>query len=139
MAFKSYEEVVGPIELNLRGKTYTLPQPIGDDASELHRRVANQRTTLSDVAPALLGIALSELEKDGAPPALVQRVTMTALVDFVHGRDAAERAWNNPELLLADPSAAAKIADTTAEAPKKKPRARKARTSDVSADEKTGS
>lgn len=98
MGFAPLEEIEGPIELTLRGKTYTLPVLTMQQGLELQARIA-EGITAGELAMALLGPVMTELADDGASAALVDRVAAVAIAEWQFGREAAERAWADPKSL----------------------------------------
>lgn len=101
MGFAPLEEIEGPIVLTLRGKEYTLPVISMKEGLDLQARIADTGgISAGELAGALLGPVLAELAKDGAAPALIERVTMVALAEWKFGRAAAEEAWRDPKAPL---------------------------------------
>lgn len=100
MGFKPLEEIEGPIELTLRGKTYTLPTIMWEDGVRLQQLIADGKGNYGEIVKVLLGDILTELSTDGASAQLIDRVSAVALAEWRYGRDAAERTWENPKALL---------------------------------------
>lgn len=100
MGFKPLEEIEGPIELTLRGKTYTLPTIMWEDGVRLQQLIADGNGNYGEIVKVLLGGLLTELSADGASAQLIDRVSAVALAEWRYGRDAAERTWENPKALL---------------------------------------
>jgi hypothetical protein len=117
MGFKPLEEIEGPIVLRLRGKEYTLPTVMWDQGVQLQQRIADGMT-MAELQSELLGPVLDELRADGATATLIDRVANVAYADWRLGRDAAEKAWEDPkalsEALLAAAKAIQQITATTA-------------------------
>jgi hypothetical protein len=107
MGFKPLEELEGPIELTLRGKTYTLPTIMWDHGVRLQQRISEGMTML-ELQAELLGPVLDQLKADGATAALIDRVANVAYADWRLGRDAAEQAWADPKALTRALAEAAK-------------------------------
>lgn len=97
MAFRSLEEVLGPIVLPIKGKTYTLPTVSLSDGVRLHAILRQEDTTasLQDVYDILLGDVQHQLRADGVGPDTTDRVFFTALADFQTDREGAEKVWEN--------------------------------------------
>lgn len=100
MGFKPLEEIEGPVELTIRGRVFTLPQVSFEDGLHLQARIAEKGLVHPDIAKVLLGPVLQELHDAGASPALVSRVVSVAVAEWRFGRDAAEKAWNDPKALI---------------------------------------
>lgn len=94
MAFKSYEEAVGPIVLTYRGREYTLPTLTAEESRSLHES-AGAAVPIRDLASVLLGDAREAMDRDRVPLSVVDRVLWTAVADWRLGRDAAEAVWND--------------------------------------------
>lgn len=96
MAFRDITEILGPIVLPIRGKTYTLP--VLTIAQGLQLRAVldpDDETTLDDDGfyALLLGPALEEMRTDGVGPDVIARAAFVALADWQSGRPAAELLW----------------------------------------------
>lgn len=107
MAFRDITEILGPIVLPIRGKTYTLP--VLTIAQGLTLRAVldkDDETTLDDDGfyALLLGDALHEMEADGVGPDVIARAAFVGLADWQSGRPAAEILWEtgvDPKVLTA--------------------------------------
>lgn len=96
MAFEDLAELVEPLELPIRGKTYTLPLVSIDDGIRLKSVLDGEpddTITDDDVKRILLGDVLAQLKADGVSDEWVGRVLLTALADFRSGRFQAEIMW----------------------------------------------
>lgn len=100
MGFKPLEEIEGPIELTLRGKTYTLPVIMWEDGVRLQQLIADGNGNYGEIVKVLLGPILPELAADGASSQLIDRVSAVALAEWRYGREAAERTWEDPKALV---------------------------------------
>lgn len=96
MAFRDITEILGPIALPIRGKTYTLPVLTIAQGLQL-RAVLDPADdeTLEDEAfyTLLLGDALDAMRADGVGPDVIARAAFVALADWQSGRPAAELLW----------------------------------------------
>lgn len=98
MSFKDFADLVEPLRLPYRGKTYEVPAP-GWDASARILGFYNdpenpeQKLTDDELRDLLLGSVFEEMKADGCPPAFVARVVLTALADLQAGRGTAEIMW----------------------------------------------
>jgi len=97
MAFRSLEEILGPIVLPIKGKTYTLPKVSLTDGVRLHAILRQEDTnaSLQDVYDILLGDVQEQLRAAGVGPDTTDRVFFTALADFQTDREGAEKVWEN--------------------------------------------
>ncbi|MDN5667040.1 DUF7426 family protein [Arthrobacter russicus] len=97
MAFRSLEEINGPIVLPIRGKEYTLPVVSLNDGLKLHSILSgeNQDELFEELYRILLGDAWHQMTDDKVPAPIIDRVFYTALADFRTGREAAEDIWEN--------------------------------------------
>lgn len=96
MAFRDITEILGPITLPIRGKTYTLPTLTIAQGLELRAVLdPDDETTLDDEAfyALLLGDALPQMRADGVGPDVIARAAFVALADWQSGRPAAEILW----------------------------------------------
>jgi hypothetical protein len=100
MGFAPLEEIEGPIELTIRGRTFTLPQVSFEDGLHLQARIAEKGLIHPEIAKVLLGPVLDELTDAGVAPALISRVVAVAVAEWRYGREAAEKAWNDPKALV---------------------------------------
>lgn len=104
MAFKSFDDIVGPVVLPIRNKTYTLPTVSLDDGIRMHAAAANGGSLpLIDLIEIILGDTRHEMEKDGVPASVMDRALWTGVADFQSGREAAEAVWEHgvPKAILA--------------------------------------
>lgn len=106
----------GPLVLPIRGKTYTIPEPDIELGLAIAGITAGQKVKQFEGKPvhylyrALLGPVWDQLEADGVPGIIINRVGETAMVDFTQGRELAKLVWKHgvsPELLAATKMAAA--------------------------------
>jgi hypothetical protein len=97
LAFRSLEEINGPIVLPIRGKEYTLPAVSLNDGLKLHGILSgeNQDELFEELYRILLGDAWHQMADDKVPAPVIDRVFYTALADFRTGREAAEDIWEN--------------------------------------------
>lgn len=96
MAFEDLDELVEPLALPIRGKTYTLPRVSLEDGIRLKSVFdGNPDPTLTDeiVNGILLGPVHQELTADGVSDEWVGRVILTAMADLKSGRVQAEIMW----------------------------------------------
>lgn len=96
MAFRDITEILGPITLPIRGKTYTLPTLTIVQGLKLRASMdPKDDTDLTDdeFYALLLGDALQEMQADGVGPDMIARAAFTALADWQSGRPAAEAIW----------------------------------------------
>ena len=110
MGFKPLEEIEGPIELTLRGKTYTLPTIMWEEGIKLREFAA--ALDFDGITKVLLGAdkdsphydedrnILAKMQAQGASNALIGRVSAVAYADWNLGREAAERTWEDPKALM---------------------------------------
>lgn len=104
MAFRAFDEIVGPITLPIRGKTYTLPAVSLADGVAMHQAAANGAAfPLADLLRAILGDTRTAMEADGVPASVIDRALWTGVTDFQSGREAAELVWEHgvPKEVLA--------------------------------------
>lgn len=96
MPFEDLDQLVEPLALPIRGKTYTLPKVSVDDGILL-RSVFDGKPdpSLTDgvVNRILLGDTLAEMVADGVSDEWVGRVLLTAMADLKSGRFQAELMW----------------------------------------------
>ena len=96
MPFEDLAQLVEPLALPIRGKTYTLPVVSLEDGILL-RSVFDGKPdpSLTDglVNKILLGDALAEMVADGVSDEWVGRVLLTAMADLKSGRFQAELMW----------------------------------------------
>ena len=96
MAFEDLTELVEPLELPIRGKTYRLPAVSYEDGLRLKSLLDGEpdpSLTDADVNRILLGDVRDEMEKDGVQAEWIGRVLLTALADYKSGRFSAEVMW----------------------------------------------
>ena len=116
MPFKDFAEFADPLALPINGKTYVVP-PIGvQDGINLLLMIEEKKPlTNEQLGRMLLGAAYDTLMGDNVPADAFQRVIMTALAEFQHGRATAELIWEtggNPKAIQAATTPAA-AANTT--------------------------
>lgn len=99
MGFAPLEEIEGPIVLTLRGKDYTLPVISMEQGLAIQARI-REGITQGELTRELLGDVFVQLVRDGAGPALIDRVAGVAIAEWQFGREAAEEAWRDPKALL---------------------------------------
>ena len=96
MALRPYEDIVGPLIVPYRGKTYELTPVTLNDGLRLHKALSSEEPIQwGDLIPMLLGDAYQTMVDDHVPPAVIDRALWTALADFQHGRETAESVWEN--------------------------------------------
>lgn len=122
MAFRDITDILGPIELPIRGKTYTLPTLTIAQGLTL-RAVLDPEddTTLDDEGfySLLLGDALEQMRADGVGPDVIARAAFVALADWQSGRPAAETLWEtglDPKVLTTYLAQLETLSTSTAEA-----------------------
>lgn len=96
MAFEDLTQLIEPLALPIRGKTYVLPAVSLEDGLLLKSvldGVPDPNITDDDVKRILIGDTLAQLEADGVPKEWIGRVLLTALADFKSGRFTAEVMW----------------------------------------------
>ena len=86
MGFKPLEEIEGPVELTIRGRTFTLPQVSFEDGLHLQAKIAERGLVHPDVAKVLLGPVLQELHDSGVTPAVISRVVSVAVAEWRFGQ-----------------------------------------------------
>ncbi|GAB3389146.1 hypothetical protein GCM10027568_10990 [Humibacter soli] len=96
MAFQDITEFLEPLELPMRGKTYTIP-PMTLEAGLRLRPLLSGETpedlTDEEVVKLTLGATHREMVADGVPEAWIQRAILVAMAEFQSGRVAAELIW----------------------------------------------
>lgn len=97
MAFRSLEDVLGPLVLPIKGKEYTIPKPTLQQGLRLHAILTQEvdDADLKEVYDILLGDTADQLKADGVGPGTIDRVFFTALADFQTDREGAEKLWEN--------------------------------------------
>jgi hypothetical protein len=96
MAFRDLTEIIGPLELPIRGKVYTLPVvKASDGAKVLATSRGEGNLTDSQMRKILLGDVETQLKDAGATSFEINRVVWTALADVQGGRAVAEVIWEN--------------------------------------------
>lgn len=96
MAFKDFTELVEPLRLPYRGKTYEIPAPGWDVSARILGFLGDSDgESISDdeLRDLLLGDVFEEMKADGCPPQFVSRAVLTALADLQAGRATAEIMW----------------------------------------------
>ena len=105
MAFRDLTDVIGPISLPIRGKTYTLPNISLEDGLRLHAAAAGTETvSVKDLITIILGPVYQEMLDDHVPLGVIDRALWTGLADFQSGRETAEQVWEHgvPKEVLAE-------------------------------------
>jgi len=94
MTFRDLTDIIGPLELPIRGKTYTLPVVKAPDGAKILAALAG-KGELSDAQlhKILLGDVEKQMTDDGVTPFELDRVLWTALADVQKGRAIAEVIW----------------------------------------------
>lgn len=105
MVFRDLTEIIGPLELPIRGKTYTLPVVKASDGAKVLAALQG-KGELSDAQlhKILLGAVEAEMAADGVTSFELDRVLWTALADVQKGRAVAEVIWEqgiDPKALTA--------------------------------------
>jgi hypothetical protein len=120
MAFRPLEEILGPIQIVVKGETYSIPVLSAEDGLKLHSIINGDQpeTTAGEMVALLLGDTYQLMLDAKLSPATVDRVFFTALADFRNGRDAAEEVWEHgiPKEIPALVAAAVEAAQTTPQA-----------------------
>ena len=96
MPFEDLTQLVEPLALPIRGKTYVLPTVSLEDGLLLKSVLdGHPDPSLVDgqVNRILLGDALTEMNSDGVSDEWVGRALLTAMADFKSGRFQAELMW----------------------------------------------
>jgi hypothetical protein len=104
MAFRDLTDILGPITLPVRGKTYTLPEISLEDGLRMHAAAANNAALpLSDLIRIILGDVQQEMLDDHVPLSTIDRALWTGVADFQNGRETAEQVWEHgvPKEVLA--------------------------------------
>ena len=96
MALRPYEEIVGPLVIPARGKTYTLPTISLEDGLRMHTAAhGGADLSLEDLTTIILGDARQQMLDDGVPLAVIDRALWAGIADYQQGREAAEQVWEN--------------------------------------------
>lgn len=96
MAFEDLVELVEPLALPIRGKTYVLPRVSLEDGIRLRPvfdGTPDPTLTDDELYRILLGPIHQELTADGVSDEWVTRVVLTAMADLKSGRVEAEIMW----------------------------------------------
>lgn len=96
MAFRDITDIIGPIALPIKGKTYTLPSLTIEQGVKLHQVMdPEHEATMTDpeLFAFLLGDAHAQMVEDNVAPEIIARAAFTALADWQSGRPAAEVIW----------------------------------------------
>jgi len=106
---REYEEfAAGPLEFPIRGKVYTAPEvdiPTGLRLNGIATGETEQDLPTVDLYRLLLGPVWEQMLTDGVPLDAAMRAGLTAMNDFLYGREYAIASW---EAGL-DPKAATEI------------------------------
>jgi hypothetical protein len=105
LAFRDLTDIIGPISLPIRGKTYTLPEISLEDGLRLHAAAAGTATvSVKDLITIILGPVYQEMLDDHVPLGVIDRALWTGLADFQSGRETAEQVWEHgvPKEVLAE-------------------------------------
>lgn len=122
MAFRDLTDILGPITLPIRGKTYTLPTLTVAQGLQLRAVLdPNDDATLDDDGfyDLLLGDQHAAMKADGVQPDAIARAAFVALADWQSGRPAAEALWEtglDPKVLTTYLARLDSISATTAAA-----------------------
>jgi hypothetical protein len=120
MAFRDLTDIIGPLELPIRGKTYTLPVVSAPDGARiLAASRGDGELTDTQIRKILLGGVEKTMNDDGLTPFDIDRALWTALADVQKGRAVAEIVWENgidPKALTATPNRAARRSKPSAAA-----------------------
>jgi hypothetical protein len=106
MAFRDITDILGPIALPIKGKTYTLPVLTIEQGIKLHKIMdPKDEATMTDpeLYAFLLGEAHAEMAADNVAPEVIARAAFVALADWQSGRPAAEVIWEqgvDPKALM---------------------------------------
>jgi hypothetical protein len=95
MALRAYEDIVGPLIIPARGKTYTLPTISLSDGVKLHAAINGGTLDAGELDRILLGDAKQQMVDDHVGGDVIDRALLAALTDFQQGRESAEEAWEN--------------------------------------------
>lgn len=102
MAFRDLRDIIGPLELPVGGKTYTLPVVSAADGARI--RLATEKANAGDKEESIstvelerivLGDVLNTMREDGLAPEEIDRVFYTGLADVQRGRQTAELIWEH--------------------------------------------
>jgi hypothetical protein len=113
MAFRDLADIIGPLELPIRGKTYTLPMVKPADGKKILAALRGERE-LTDAAleKIVLGPVKKQMTDDGVNASELNRALWTALADVQSGRAVAEVIWDKgvgPEDLAAADAAVNRV------------------------------
>lgn len=99
MAFRDLRDIIGPLELPIAGKVYTLPVVSAQDGARIRLATEKAKLGTPDEIPAaeldriVLGDVRAEMEADKVLPQEIDRVFWTGLADVQRGRTVAEIIW----------------------------------------------
>jgi len=119
MALRPYEEIVGPLIIPARGKTYPLPVVSMADGLRIHASYnGGPDLSLDDLVTIILGDAREQMLADGVPLSVIDRALWAGIADFQHGRETAEAVWENgaPKAALEEMARILQQAPTTPQA-----------------------
>jgi len=95
MAFRDLADIIGPLELPIRGKTYTLPVVNFADGRKILSALRGERELSdADLRKIVLGPVERQMAADGVNASELNRVLWTALADVQSGRAVAEIIWD---------------------------------------------
>jgi hypothetical protein len=96
MTFRDLTDIIGPLELPIRGKTYTLPVVSAPNGAKILAALQG-KAELSDaqLRKIVLGTVEKQMTADGVNASEINRVLWTALADVQSGRAVAEIIWEN--------------------------------------------
>jgi hypothetical protein len=120
MTFRDLTDIIGPLELPIRGKTYTLPVVSSPNGAKiLAASQGKSELTDAQIRKILLGGVEKTMTDDGLTSFDIDRVLWTALADVQRGRAVAEIVWENG----IDPKALTETASPNRAARRSKPSA----------------
>lgn len=123
MTFRDLVDIIGPLELPIRGKTYTLPVVSAPNGAKILAALQGKaELSDADLRKIVLGPLEKDMTADGVNAHELNRVLWTALADVQSGRAVAEIIWENgvdPKALteaLTPPNRAARRSNPSAAA-----------------------
>lgn len=106
MAFRDITDILGPITLPVKGKSYVLPVLTIEQGLRLRKIMdPNDAESMEDeeLFAFLLGDAHDAMKADQVAPEVIARAAFVALADWQSGRPAAEVIWEqgvDPKALM---------------------------------------
>lgn len=95
--FDDFEAVYEPLKLTIKGKTYTLEPVEAAQGARFTAAASGEEEAEffsdDDLRQMLLGPLYQEMIDDGVSDAAIKRVQLTALADFITGRESAAMTW----------------------------------------------